>query len=304
MGKIKQKLLSYTSIVALMCVMVSCSNEVDTEDLGNAYLSISDTSFEAILIQKGVDSDGIINQQMLKSDAEEITTLDLSTLEYGAIGDLTGIEGFTGLRKLIAVQHDIEQIDLSDNVNLDTLNLAGNKLSSIDVSNNSSLVLLDLTANELNSISGLSELGELRELNLSWNYFGTFSISSESLKVLHMSNNDLYSLDISAVPNLENLLLTSNKLQGLDVFSNSKLETLLVSDNQLQNIELQGNPNLTHLYITSNLLFNLDVGPNQNLIDLKVDRNPNLNCIQILEGQNIPMISKADNQELNTDCNS
>ncbi|TDS16682.1 hypothetical protein DFQ03_1163 [Maribacter caenipelagi] len=299
----KQISLTYFCILFLMGVTVSCSNDDIIGALNLTYLNIPDSSFEAILIKTGVDSDGIINQQMLSSDAEEITTLDLSNLEYGAITDLTGIEGFTSLTKLIAIQHDIAQIDLSDNLNLDTLNLAGNKLLSIDISNNSKLVLLDLTANEMNSVVGLSELGKLRDLDLSWNYFETFSISSESLQVLHMSNNDLYLLDISSAPNLKNLLLTSNRLQGLEVFSNKKLETLLISDNELQTINLLENHNLTHLYITSNSLDRLNVSFNQNLIDLKVDRNPNLSCIKVLDGQNIPQISKSDHQELNDDCN-
>jgi hypothetical protein len=92
-------------------------------------------------------------------------------------------------------------------------------------------------------------------------------------------------------------------LQSLEVISNKKLETLLVSDNELQTINLLENNDLTHLYITSNSLDRLNVSFNQNLIDLKVDRNPNLSCIKVLDGQNIPQISKSDHQELNADCN-
>ncbi|UAM98882.1 hypothetical protein K8354_03410 [Polaribacter litorisediminis] len=303
MKKSNQISLIYFCILVLISIIVSCSNEVNNTDLNRDYLSIPDTSFESILIHTGIDSDGIVNQQMLKSDAEGITILDLSNLEYGAISDLTGIEAFTSLRKLNATQHDIEQIDLNYNINLDTLNLAGNRLSNINLSNNKNLVFVDLKANEMNSITGLLELSELKNLDLSWNYFETLNISSESLEVLHMSNNDLYSLDISAVPNLKNLLVTSNKLQSLEVCSNRLLETLLVSDNVLQTINLTENHSLTHLYITSNSLINLDVSSNQNLIDLKVDRNQNLYCIKILDGQNILIVSKSDNQELNADCN-
>lgn len=303
MKKSNQISLIYFCIIVLMGSVVSCSNEVNNTDLNRDYLSIPDTSFESILIHTGVDSDGIVNQQMLKSDAEEITTLDISSLEYGAIQNLIGIDGFINLKKLIVTQHEIEEIDLSNIVNLDTLNLAGNKLTSIDLSKNDKLIVLDLTVNELNSITGLSELTELKDLDLSWNFFENFSISSESLEVLHMSNNDMISLDITTVPNLKNLLLTSNKLQSLGVYSNRKLETLLVSDNVLQTINLTENHNLTYLYITSNLLVNLDVSSNQSLIGLKVDRNPNLYCIKILDGQNIPIISMSDNQELNADCN-
>jgi protein phosphatase 1 regulatory subunit 7 len=303
MKKVNEVSLIYFCVIVLMGITVSCSSDINTSDLPIEYLNIPDENFEAILIAKGIDSDGIVNQQMLKSDAQEITNLDLSNLEYGVIHDLTGIEGFTSLRKLTAAQHDIAQIDVSNNINLDTLNLAGNNLSSIDLSSNSKLVLLDLTANQLNSITGLTELSELKDLDLSWNYFENFNISSASLEILHMRNNDLNALNISAAPNLKNLLLTSNKLQSLEVLSNMKLETLLISDNELQTINLSANQNLTHLYITNNLLINLDVSSNLNLIDLKVDRNPNLPCIKILDGQNIPLISKSDHQELNTNCN-
>lgn len=303
MKKVNQISPMYLCIIVVIAIVMSCSHDTNYSALNQEFINIPDPSFEAILINKGIDTDSIVNQQILSSDAEEITSLDLSCLEYGAIQNLTGINGFINLKKLIVAQHEIEEIDLNNNVNLDTLNLAGNELTSINVSRNSKLIFLNLIANELNSINGLSELTELKDLDLSWNYFEAFNISSESLEVLHISNNDLKSLDISAVPNLRNLLLTSNNLQSLDVFSNRKLETLLVSDNELNTINLTENQNLTHLYISSNSLFNLDVSSIHNLIDLKVDRNENLNCIKILDGQNIQLISKENNQELKTDCN-
>lgn len=284
--------------------IVSCSKAtVNDLDTAIEVIEITDEIFEKLLISQGIDSDGIVNQQILKSDAKEISTLNLSNLEHGKISNLTGIEGFTNLSKLMVTQHDIAQIDLRKNINLDTLNLSGNRLSQIDLSYNTKLIAIDLIANEMNSITGLSALHQLKELDLSWNYFETFSIASQTLEVLHLSNNNLISLNISSVPNLKNLLLTSNKLESLDINSNQKLETVLVSDNVLQTINLAENQNLTHLYITSNLLSDLDVSANQNLIDLKVDRNPNLSCIKILDDQNIPQISISAYQEVNTICN-
>jgi hypothetical protein len=269
----------------------------------NTYLTIPNASFEKILIAKGIDSDGIVNKQMLKSDAEVVQELDLAILEYGNIHDLSGIEGFKSLKKLIANQHDIEQIDLSANILLEEVYLAGNYLSSIDVSKNTNLVVLDLIANQLTTIIGLSDLVKLENLNLSFNYFEELSINNQALEVLHMSNNDLNFLDISAAVNLKNVLLTTNKLNTLDISSNKKLQTLLVSDNQLQSINLGENMILTYLYITSNMLTDLDVSKNQNLVDLKVDRNPDLFCIKIADGQNIPTVSLSNHQELNVLCN-
>ncbi|WP_020527770.1 hypothetical protein [Flexithrix dorotheae] len=298
----KQNIALITILLTTLCFLFSCSNDIENNSDSNKYLKIQDASFEAILINKGIDSDSTINQQMLRVEAEAVVELDLGTLEHGAINDLSGIEGFSNLKKLIANQHDIEQIDLSSNILLDTVYLAGNYISKIDVSKNTNLELLDLGANELTAISGLSELIKLKDLDLSFNYFEEINIDNQSLEILHMSNNDLISMDFSAALNLTNILLTSNKLTSLDISSNKKLETLLVSDNQLQFINLAENNDLTYLYITSNLLTSLDVSNNLNLIDLKVDRNPHLNCIKIESGQIIPSLSISDYQEVNDSC--
>ncbi|MEP4599052.1 MAG: hypothetical protein ABJZ92_22795, partial [Cyclobacteriaceae bacterium] len=66
---------------------------------------------------------------------------------------------------------------------------------------------------------------------------------------------------------------------------------------------LDTNTSLTHLYSSSNLLASLDVSNNQKLIDLRVDRNPNLTCIKILSGQEVPTVSISDYQELSATCN-
>lgn len=289
-------------IAIIIAILISSCSRNDADSYENQYLDIPDSSFEAILIKEGIDSDGVLNQRMLRKDASEVSVLDLNFSNEGEISDLTGIEGFVGLRKLSVMQHELVGIDLSSNTLLDTLLLAGNFISTIDVSNNPNLILMDVQANELNSVEGLSNAKSLKKLNLSWNLFEEFSVENESLEVLHMSQNILKSLNTEGAVNLKNILLTTNELTTVDFSKNVKLETVLISDNKIQNIDLEHNKGLTHLYISSNWLINLDVGSNQELIDLKVDRNPNLNCIKINSGQNIPNVSISEYQELNTSC--
>ncbi|WP_397446016.1 hypothetical protein [Polaribacter sp. R77954] len=289
------KNIFYVALLAIT-LFFSCSKDDNMDTSSDLYLSIADNSFEKILIAKGIDSDGIVNQQMLKSDAEDVEELELATLEFGSIADLSGIEGFTSLKRLYANQNDIEQIDLGANILLEEIHLAGNYLSNINVSKNINLVLLDVRANQLTTIIGLSELLKLKNLNLSFNYIEELSINNETLEVLHISNNDLIFLDISTAINLTNVLLTTNKLNTLDISSNKKLQTLLVSDNQLQSINLSKNVSLTHVYIASNFLEDLDVSNNQNLVELKIDRNPSLSCIKIANGQRIPSVSLSNHQ--------
>lgn len=286
--------------VLTLFVILSCSNDNEID----AYLSIPDSHFETILIEQGIDSDGMVNHQMLRSDAKEVAQLDLNlSANFGEIVDLTGIEGFVNLRLLSASGQKIEHVDLSANTLLDTLYLTANLISSIDLSNNTNLVLVDIQSNELSSINGLSNATNLKDLDLSWNYFEEFSMDNASLEVLHMRNNDLKALNINGAVNLKHILLTTNLLSSLDVSNNTLMETLLIADNRLEHMNFEFNNNLTHLYIFDNSLLSLDVSANENMIDLKADRNPDLSCIKIQNGQNIPLITLSDYQALNTLCN-
>lgn len=303
----KRKII-LSCVLALSCyVFVACSSD-DHEPVAQeeVYISIPDASFETKLIEQGIDSDGVLNKKILKSDAEKITRLDLNlTTNFGKIADLTGIEGFVNLKLLSAANQEIEDIDLSANTLLDTIYLIGNRLTSIDLSKNTNLIFVDLQSNDFslnNSIVGLANATNLRDLDLSWNYFEEFSIRNASLEVLHMRNNDLKTLDTHGAINLRNVLLTSNKLETVDFTTNSSIETLLISDNKLQTINLENNGKLTHLYISSNLLSDLDLSQNLDLVEIKVDRNESLSCIKILSGQTIPSVSLSDYQELNSTC--
>ena len=293
-----------TTIAILITSYFTLSCTSNSNDIGATYLDIPDVHFEAILIDQGIDSDGIINQQILKSDAKEITHLNLNfSADFGEIVDLTGIEGFVNLTLLSAERQKIETIDLSSNTLLETLYLTGNYISNIDLSDNPNLIDVDIQSNNLSSIIGLSNATSLKDLDLSWNYFQEINIDNEFLEILHMRNNDLVSINIDGAINLKNILLTSNLIESINVQNNTLIETLLIADNKIENINFEYNSNLTHLYIFDNLLLNLDVSSNEKLIDLKADRNPNLACIKIGSSQNIPVFTLSDYQELNTACN-
>jgi Leucine-rich repeat (LRR) protein len=301
----KRSISAYLILALTLFLIVSCSSDDEnTKPINDAYLNIPDNNFEAALIEKGIDSDGIVNQKISKADAEAVHILDLDfSSDIGEISDLTGIEGFVNLTLLSVAGQELETIDLSLNTKLDTLLLLGNYLTSIDISNNPNLLLVDIQSNELHSIHGLSTATKLKKLNLSWNNLEEFSIDNKSIEMLHLSNNLISSFNSNGAINLKNILLTSNELTNVDFSSNTLLETLLISDNKIEHINLDYLSGLTHLYITSNSLTSLNVSNNQELLDLRVDRNPDLTCIKIQSSQQIPTVSKSDYQRLNDNCN-
>jgi len=294
-----------TLILALtLVVFASCSNDNDLAPNDDLFVRIPDGTFEAILVDLGIDSDGIVNQQILKSDASDVINLNLENEGAGSdINDLAGIEAFNNLKYLAAEMHDLRSIDLSANVKLDTLYLAGNQISSIDLSNNPNLRMVDVQSNGLKTISGLSNLGDLKMLNLSFNDLESFSLHNESIEVLYVSHNLLETIDIIGSINLTNILLLSNKLKSIDLSKNSLLKTLVISGNLIENINLDQNNELTHLWISSNALLSLDVSGLSKLYNLSIHSNPNLSCVKTEEGQDIATVTKKDGQELNSSCN-
>ncbi|GAB4509071.1 MAG: hypothetical protein Tsb004_09060 [Allomuricauda sp.] len=291
--------------IATLFFIGSCSDDNSSDGLVNdQYLLIPDNHFEQLLVDQRIDTDGAINGQMLREDAEKVQRLDLNRdSHFGEIEDLTGIEGFTNITFLSAVGQNLENIDLSSNIQLDTLYLQNNYLTSLDLSRNTNLIMVNALVNELTSISGLEQATQLKELNLSYNYFEDFTINNASIEHLLMSDNLLTYFDSTEAPNLKSILLTTNKLTSVDLSSNPLMETVIISNNALQHINLENNPNLRHFYASSNVLTNLDVSQNTALMDLRVDRNPDLHCIKIESGQDIPTVSLSEHQELNEVCN-
>ncbi|NER13492.1 hypothetical protein GWK08_08595 [Leptobacterium flavescens] len=289
--------------IILSNLIISCSNDNSNEQEDDLYVQIPDLNFESKLISLGIDSEGITDQRLLKTDALKVEDLDLNSFGKDEISDLTGIEGFKNLTKLQAEGNSLTTVDLSSNKQLDTLILSGNFIKTIDLSNNTALIKLNLSVNELSSVSGLENAINLKWLSLSYNVLEEFSIQTTALESLFIRDNLLTSLDIQNAESLITLLAQTNRISEIDLTTNTALETLALSDNRIQSVNLEANPEIETLYISSNSLLSLDISNLEKLVFLTVDRNPDLSCIKIETGQTVPNLTMSEYQELNTDCN-
>ena len=273
----------FTTMILVGIIMISCSKNDDIEETPiSKFIRIPDVNFETELIKQGIDSDGVVNQQVLQSDIKEIEYLDLSYPSSSEmIKNLSGIEGFTKLKRLYVIGNRLENIDLSSNTMLDTLHLM---------------------ANDLKSIKGLSKATNLKWLNLSHNLFEEFTLDNPSVTNILMSHNELVSFDASKAINLETVYLLTNKIPSIDFSNNSKLEAINVSNNKLTNISFGLKNKLYYLSIFENFITQLDVSNFDNLDYLLADRNPNLPCIKIKNGQNIPTLQLSDYQQVSINC--
>ncbi|WP_271405596.1 leucine-rich repeat domain-containing protein [Tenacibaculum soleae] len=272
----------FTIILLVGAIMVSCSDDIIDVSSTSKFIVIPDANFEKELISQGIDSDGIVNQKVLRIDVIDVEYLNISYPGASQIiEDLTGIEGFTNLKRLYAI---------------------ANRLTSVDISKNTKLDTLHLMANDLKSIKGLSKATNLKWLNLSHNLFEEFTLDNTSLTNILMSHNELISFDASKAINLETVYLLTNKIPSIDFSNNSKLEAINVSNNKLTNISFGLKNKLYYLSIFENFITQLDVSNFDNLDYLLADRNPNLPCIKIKNGQNIPTLQLSDYQQASINC--
>ncbi len=161
---------------------------------GCSIINIPDVNFEQALIDLGFDSDGIINQQILSSDATVVTNLNL----YGKnINDLTGIEGFNNLTTLLCGNNNLTYLNISQNTKLVDLQCNTNSLTSLDVSNNIALTKLFCAYNQITNLNVTNNI-LLEQLDCSVNQITSLDITNNSLLTVFSchTNNPLNSLNI------------------------------------------------------------------------------------------------------------
>lgn len=260
--------------------------------------NIPDPNFEQALIDRGIDSDGIINGQVLTSDIDTVTTLEIVG---EGISDLTGIEDFAALEILNCADNQLTQLDLSQNFMLrqletwynfflTSLNITNNdKLTFLDCSQNN-LTMLDLSGNPIletlfcgNPEDDIAQQNFLIDLNLSNNIV---------LKTVDASfNSTLTTIDISNCPQLENLYAIYCDLNFIDVCNNPNLKKLVLGvdygfnivSNNLESVDISNNPLLERLAVNYCNIQHLNVknGNNPVLTQLNARNNPALYCIQV-----------------------
>jgi len=133
-----------TALKAFLILFIFIYQGIQPNNLYAQTTAIPDTHFEQALIDLGIDSDGIINGQVLTSDIETVITLDIN---HESINDITGIEDFPALELLDVSGNDLTILDVSNNIQLKELYASNTgtenlMISSLDISNNVNLELL------------------------------------------------------------------------------------------------------------------------------------------------------------------
>src|SRR5690606_13384038 len=107
---------------------------------------------------------------------------------------------------------------------------------------------------------------------------------------LNVSDNQLSSLDVSQLQNLEVLWFIANDISNINISNNPALRYLSCYDNQLTNLDISQNPNLETLYVFDNQIDNIDFSQNTALTRLACNNNP-LTTIDVSQNTNLKGIN-------------
>ncbi|MFL2579627.1 MAG: T9SS type A sorting domain-containing protein [Parvicellaceae bacterium] len=269
------------------------------------YTSIPDAVFEQRLIDLGHDT--VQDGQILTANIINVDTLILtaSSSWFGgipSISDFTGIEDFTNLTYFECRNNFMSSLDLSQNTSLKFLDCSGFlflgghmcPLTNLNLSQNLLLDTLICKSNPLTTLD-ISQNIALKYIDLSNCKLSNLDLSQNtSLEFLELSYSGLSSLDVSHNNLLKTLYCYHNQLPNLDLTQNIALEDLKIGqhiggpvgniypENYITNIDLSQNVNLTSFDCSYNILTNLDLSNNILLNNLKCNGNQicNLNILQ------------------------
>jgi hypothetical protein len=162
----------------------------------------------------------------------ETITNTTVTHNYGSLSKFNGTISSNNLTEL-RIEGGVTVLNVSYNVNLQTLDCGGNSLTSLDVGANVNLQNLYCNSNSLTSLVVSSNV---------------------NLQILDCGGNSLTSLDVSSNVNLQNLYCNINSLTSLDVSSNVNLQILYCNYNSLTSIVTTGATQLLTIQTYRNLL--------------------------------------------------
>ncbi|MDR6763543.1 uncharacterized protein YjbI with pentapeptide repeats [Flavobacterium sp. 2755] len=220
---------------------------------------------------KSIKIDENDDTEIQLSEAIKVFELDMAS-RY--IEDISEIENFTNLKKLVCSSNYLKTINISALKELVYLDCSGNLITALDASQLKNLETLVCAQGFLTSINltGLSKLHHL-----------------------HLSRNSLEYVDLSGLINLTNIDFGYNNLKALDLTGLTKLEDLICNDSKIESVNLTNCSELTRLWIQNNELYSLDLSSCPKLFELWADNN-NLETIDLTAPKNIGNASLGNNK--------
>ncbi len=248
--------------------------------------------------------DHLVNLE-ISADIKEFTILDTlpelvnMTLDLYVPQEIT-IEKAPKLENLILEKSELREITLINLPSLTNLYLHDNNLTEFRTVNLPKLKILDLSENKLSEfiLDESNNLPSLQNLDLSDNRVSNFEINVEnldSLLHLNLNTNELDSLDLSQMINLQTLQLNHNQLGSLNLTMVKDLVYFECILCELDSIDLSENRVLETLNINLNNLTSLDLTNQVALSELHYYNQQDLTSLDLSNNINLKSITSGGN---------
>ncbi|MGO2356994.1 T9SS type A sorting domain-containing protein [Mesonia sp.] len=229
---------------------------------------ITDPNFEKTLIDLGIDSDGIVNGQVLTSDIAQVTHLDLSTSNHLPIETLTtgvswnkSLKGFTSLKVLNVSGigywggiYDVAPVlDLTEVTNLEELYFTNtgtdfmNEIYVIFLGNNPNLKVIE--SFDTGRLSTIDLKGsDLNTINLNINLEGDTNDFGCCGNICVNVTNPVDAQNEQGLYANWNVIYTNNS--GLSITYSDDCDLFFdIKNHELKAIKIYPNPVTSNLYI-------------------------------------------------------
>lgn len=231
-----------------------------------------DSNFKAYLVGNAdINING--DSEIQISEAEAFTgTIDCNSRN---ITSLKGIENFKNITELICYSNNFRYLNLFYNEKLKKVNCNGSGIQDIQVSQCLELTDLLCGSNGLTFIDISNNLA-LKTLYSSHNQFlDNLDVShNTNLELLYSSSTALTSLDLTQNKSLKFLDIGGTQIPNIDLSQNVDLNEFYCGATQLSNLDVSKNVNLKILQVFDNpSITTLDVSKNTALTDLSVGNN-------------------------------
>ncbi len=224
---------NWTNIDATASYGEHCYETYVPDDIFEAYLETHDDSGNTVTVGdtasmgNGIDGDGYVTTSAI----ENVVSLELPYQIPGPgqvidpatlISDLTGLEGFIALVNFDIRFQNIINLDVTENINLETLTCYDSTVANLDVSTNLQLESLVFSGNEIETLD---------------------ITNNTQLVKLFATDNNITDIDLSNNTLLEEARLNFNQLSVIDFSNNTLLKEVFLNNNQLASVNLKNGNN-------------------------------------------------------------
>ena len=259
-------------------------NELDCSGVPSLFSSFDKSVFTVL---KKVTCTGF-GSGVTSLNFSDLTSLEYLNCSYNNDLSTLIVTGAINLKTLVCGECNLSSIDLTNQVNLTSLQISG-QFSSINLQSNTNLETLSIVAN-LSSIN-LNPLVNLKYLRVYNGTLESLEVSSlVNLETLEISYTSLTSLNLNSISLLKKIKCSNNNIVSLNVNTHTNLIELDCSDNQIVSVDVSNLVNLTNFNCSSNYLSSINLTNNINLVKF----NCNGNEFDVLDVTNLINLKEID----------